>query len=135
MNARWINAEITTCADRAVNRPRGQSPVWEGHILIVCDRFLILPRGRRNASRTRTRQLTRLGARRVALRRPRDHLSIHVSGRAASNRTCSDFCVYPPRVHLLSICHFIIFLGSFLSCWQLANMKHLPDAGLMLGNG
>ena len=70
MNARWINAEITTCADRAVNRPRGQSPVWEGHILIVCDRFLILPRGRRNASRTQTLQLTRLGARRVALRRP-----------------------------------------------------------------
>ena len=49
MNARWMNAEIA-------NWPRGQSRLWKGHIVIVSDRFLILPRGRRNASRTQTRQ-------------------------------------------------------------------------------
>ena len=47
--------------------------------------------------------LTRLGARRVALRRP--------VRRAASNRTCSDFCVHPPP-HL----SFYIFSGCFPSC-------------------
>ena len=53
MNAWWMNAEIATCviAGRAVNWPRGQSRPWKGHIVIVLDPFLILPRGRRNAMR------------------------------------------------------------------------------------
>ena len=53
INARWINAEIATCAiaGRAANWPRGQSRVWKLPIAIVSDRFLILPRGRRNATR------------------------------------------------------------------------------------
>ena len=53
INARWMNAEIARCAisGRAANWPRGQSRTWEGHIVIVSDRFLILPRGRRNATR------------------------------------------------------------------------------------
>ena len=53
MNARWMNAEIATCAiaGRAANWPRGQSRPWKGHIVIVLDPFLILPRGRRNATR------------------------------------------------------------------------------------
>ena len=48
MNARWMNAEIATCAiaGRAANWPHSQSR----HIVIVSDRFLILPRGRRNAT-------------------------------------------------------------------------------------
>ena len=52
VNARWMNAEIATCAiGRAASSPRGQSRPWKGHIVIVLDRFLILPRGRRNATR------------------------------------------------------------------------------------
>ena len=31
--------------------PRGQSRIWKGQIVIVSDRFLILSRGRRNATR------------------------------------------------------------------------------------
>ena len=48
-----MKAEIATCAiaGRAANWPRGQSRPWKGHIVIVLDRFLILPRGRRNATR------------------------------------------------------------------------------------
>ena len=47
-----MNAEIATCAiaERAANWPRGQSRLWKRHIVIVSDRFLILPRGRRNAA-------------------------------------------------------------------------------------
>ena len=47
------NAEIATCAiaGRAANWPRGQSRPWKGHIVIVLEGFLILPRGRRNATR------------------------------------------------------------------------------------
>ena len=43
MNARWMNAEIATCAiaGRAANWPHGQSRSWEGHIVIVSARFLI----------------------------------------------------------------------------------------------
>ena len=41
MNARWMNAEIATCAiaGRAANWPRGQSRPWKGHIVIVLDQF------------------------------------------------------------------------------------------------
>ena len=53
MNAWWMNAEIATCAiaGHAANWLHGQSRLWNGHIVIVYDRFLILPRGRRNATR------------------------------------------------------------------------------------
>ena len=53
MNALWINAEIATCAIacRAAKWPRAQSRVWEGHIVTVYDRFSILPRAHRNATR------------------------------------------------------------------------------------
>ena len=80
--------------------------------------------------------LAHLGARRVALRRPRGRIknrsniitmwpfhwrekSLHVlllaarrTDRAASNSTCSDFCVHPPRVYL----PILFFPGSFPSC-------------------
>ena len=48
-----MNAEIATCAiaGRAANWTRGQSRPWKGHIVIVLDPFLILPRDRRNATR------------------------------------------------------------------------------------
>ena len=41
MNARWMNAEIATCAisARAANWPRGQSRIWKDHIVIVSDRW------------------------------------------------------------------------------------------------
>ena len=45
------NRYICAIAGRAANWPRGQSRPWKGHIVIVLDRFLILPRGRRNATR------------------------------------------------------------------------------------
>ena len=52
MNERWINAEIATCAiSRAASSPRCQSLLWKGHIVIISDRFWILPCGRRNATR------------------------------------------------------------------------------------
>ena len=53
-----MNAEIATCAiaGRAANWLRGQSRLWKGHIVIILDRFLNLPRGRRNASRIQARQ-------------------------------------------------------------------------------
>ena len=78
--------------------------------------------------------LTRLGARRVALRRPRDRienrsdtitnvtfpytrLAAQPVVRAARSRTCSDFCVHPPRVHL-PICHFICYVDrTFIQNW------------------
>ena len=44
-------------------------------------------------------------------------LSMDAIGRAASNRTCSDFCVHPQRVHL-PICQFILFLVVFRHVWQ-----------------
>ena len=48
----WMNTETATCAiaGRAANWPRGQSRPWKGHIVIVLDRFLILPSGRRNST-------------------------------------------------------------------------------------
>ena len=49
MNARWINAEIAICT--IAGRTRSQSRVWKLHIVIVSDRFLILLRGRPNATR------------------------------------------------------------------------------------
>ena len=60
MNARWMNAEIATCAiaGRAANWPRGQSRPWKGHIVIVLDPFFISAArpSQRNTSRTQTRQ-------------------------------------------------------------------------------
>ena len=53
MNARLMNTKSATCAiaGHAANWLRGQSRVCQGHIVIVLDRFLILPRGLRNAMR------------------------------------------------------------------------------------
>ena len=50
MNARWINAEIATCAlaGRAANLVYY---IWEDHIFNLYDRFLILPLGRRTPKR------------------------------------------------------------------------------------
>ena len=55
INASWMNAKIATCAiaGQTANWLRSQSRIWEGHIVIVSNRFLILPRSRRNASHTR----------------------------------------------------------------------------------
>ena len=64
MNARWMNAEIATCAiaGRAANWPHGQSRLWEGHIVIVSNQFLILPRGRRNATHRAPKRVNRKAA-------------------------------------------------------------------------
>ena len=43
MNARWINAEIATVPIACT--------METSHIVIVSDRFLFMPRGRRNATR------------------------------------------------------------------------------------
>ena len=52
MDGQWVNSEIATCAiaGTAKNWPRGQSRVWNGHIVNVYDQFSILPRGSRNAT-------------------------------------------------------------------------------------
>ena len=72
--------------------------------------------------------LTRLGTRRVATAelkidqiQSQCDLSINSIGRAASNRTCSDFCVHPLRVHL-PIYHFIYSWRVFRHVWQ--SSKH-----------
>ena len=47
-----LNAEIATCVIAGLSSsPRGQSRIWKGHIVIASDRFLILPSGRRHATR------------------------------------------------------------------------------------
>ena len=55
MNARWINAVIATCAitGRAAHRVYGKVT------FLMYDRFLIPPRGRRNATRRAPKRVSR----------------------------------------------------------------------------